>query len=341
MPFRRRRRAHEGMLKLITAFWQSQLIFVVAKLGVADALCAGPLTAEAIAERVGAHGPYLKRVLRALASVGVFACDGRGRFRLTPMAHTLRSDHPGSLRKIALMLVDDYNWQAWSALEHGVRTGHSPFEHIHGMPAFPYMERHPVKEQAFAASMASISTVEDEAVSRAYAFGRVHRLVDVGGAHGHLLTTILRNYAKLRGVLFDQPQVVEAAAHTGFITAADVRDRCQTAGGDFFAGVPEGADAYVLKYIIHDWDDEKCVRILENCRKAMSVDGRVLVIEHVVSGGNQHDWSKLLDINMMVVPGGSERTRDEFRELFTGAGLRLKRVIATRSPLTILEAVPP
>jgi hypothetical protein len=163
--------------------------------------------------------------------------------------------------------------------------------------------------------------------------------VDVGGAHGHLLATILRNYIKLRGVLFDQPPVIEEAAKTGVITASDIAARCEAVGGDFFESIPTGADAYVLKYIVHDWDDEKGVRILQNCRKAMAEDGRVLVIDHLVAAGNRFDWGKLMDINMMVMMGSKERTKDEFRQLFARAGLRLKRVIRTASPLSILEGV--
>jgi len=327
------------MLQRIAAYWQSQLVFVAAKLGVADVLAEGPLTADEIASRVGAHAPYLKRVLRALASLGIFAADPHERFHLNRLSQTLRSDHPESLRDFALMLVDDYNWSAWGALEHAVRTGDSAFEHVHGAPAFPWMQEHPEKEKMFSASMASISVMENAAVARAYAFGKLEKIVDVGGAHGHLLATILRSYVRLRGVLFDQPQVIQEAARSGFITSPDVSTRCETAGGDFFEAVPAGADAYVMKYIVHDWDDAKCVKILNNCRTAMGADGRVLVVDHVVGPGNRFDWGKLVDINMMVMLGSKERTKDEFRQLFARAGLRLKRVIKTASSLSILEAV--
>jgi len=333
------KRAHDAMLERIAAYWQSQLVFVAAKLGVADVLVGGPLTAEEIAVRVGAHAPYLKRVLRALASLGIFASDPHGRFHLTRLAQTLRSDHPESLRDFALMLVDDYNWSAWGALEHAVRTGDSSFEHVHGAAAFPWLQAHPEKEKMFSASMASISLLENAAVARAYAFGKLGRVVDVGGAHGHLLATILRSYIKLRGILFDQPQVIQEATRSGFLSSPDISGRCETVGGDFFDSVPAGADAYVLKYIAHDWNDEECVRILSNCRRAMAEDGRVLVVDHVVAPGNRFDWGKLVDINMMVMLGSKERTKDEFRQMIARAGLRLKRVIRTASPLSILEAV--
>ena len=181
--------------------------------------------------------------------------------------------------------------------------------------------------------------MENAAVTRAYAFGKVRKVVDVGGAHGHLLASILRSYVKVRGVLFDQPAVIAEASKTGFIGADDLGGRCEVVGGDFFESVPAGADAYVMKYIIHDWDDDESVRILQNCRKAMAEDGRVLVIDHVVAAGNRFDWGKLMDINMMVMMGSKERTKDEFRQLFTRAGLRLKRVIRTASSLSILEGV--
>ncbi|MBV8804349.1 MAG: hypothetical protein JO042_04865 [Sinobacteraceae bacterium] len=333
------RRAHDAMLERIAAYWQSQLVFVAAKLGIADALVDGPLTVEEIATRVGAHSPYLKRVLRALASLGIFAADPHGRYHLNRLSQTLRSDHPESLRNFALMLVDDYNWSAWAALEHAVRTGNSAFEHVHGAPAFPWMQKHPDKEKMFSASMASLSTMENAAVARSYAFGKLDRIVDVGGAHGALLATILRSYVKLRGVLFDQPQVINEATQAGLVTSPDISARCEMVSGDFFVSVPAGADAYVMKYIIHDWDDERCVRILGNCRKVMPPDGRVLVVDHVVAPGNRFDWGKLLDVNMMVMLGSKERTKDEFRQLFYRSGLRLKRVIRTGTTLSILEAL--
>ena len=339
MPRKRRPLPQETMLSLLTMHWVSQMLFVVAKLGVADALADKPQAVDAIAKRVGAHAPYLRRVLRALASVGVFAEDARGRFRLTPLAQTLRSDKPGSLRDFALMIDDDYNWKSWTRLSDAVESGASPFERAFGVPIFAYLQQHPDKERAFAASMASISGSENTAVARAYAFGRFARLIDVGGAHGHLLTTILRRHRKVKGVLYDQPQVVASAASSGFIDAADVRDRCEVAGGSFFEAVPAGADGYIMKYILHDWDDEKCLRILGHCRDAMTPEGRILVVDHVIPQGNGANWAKLLDVNMMVGPGGQERTREEFRALFARVGLRLARVIPTACPLSILEAV--
>jgi hypothetical protein len=327
------------MLGLITGYWVSQLVLVAANLGLADLLAKGPRTVEELARKTGTHAPFLRRVLRALASVGVFAETGSGRFRSTPVAATLRGGVPGSLRDFARMMVDDYNWHAWAALGDGVRTGGLAFERVHGKKIFPYLRERPEKDRTFSASMASLSSVENPEIARAYDFGRFATLVDVGGAHGHLLATILRRHRKLRGVLFDQPQVVAAAAKSGFISEKAVASRCEVEGGDFFASVPEGAGGYVMKYILHDWDDAAAVKILRNCRKAMAPGGRVLAVEHVIPPGNGANWGKLLDINMLTLTGGKERTRDEFRALFAGAGLKLARVVPTSTPLSILEGV--
>jgi len=329
----------KSMLAMLTSFWISQLLFVIAKLGVADVLVDGPMSVDAIAEKVGAQPLFLRRALRALASVDVFAEGSSGRFRLTPLAQTLRSDQPDSLRAFALMIASDYNWRAWGALEQNVVHGTNSFEHANGVPLFKYLEQHPQEDQIFSASMASLSAMENAAIAKAYRYGKLHCVVDVGGAHGHLLTIILELHTKLQGVLYDQPQVIEQALLDSYLNAPTIRARCTAIGGDFFSSVPAGADAYLMKYILHDWDDEGCVRILRNCREAMTPAGCVLAVEHVIAPGNRADWAKLIDVNMMVTLGGRERTREEFHDLFARAGLRLKRVIPTESPLSILEAV--
>jgi hypothetical protein len=314
------------------------MVYVAAELGIADVLARGPAKPAVVARRVGAHAPSVHRLLRALASVGVFAETSDGRFRLTPPASTLRSDVPGSLRAFARMIVAKSNWAAWGDLLHGVRTGELPFEHIFGVGHFEYLKARPEEDQLFSASMASISGPENAAVARSYDFGRFGTLVDVGGAHGHLLATILRRYRRLQGILFDQPQVVASAPASGFITAAAVKKRCRVEAGSFFDDVPHGADAYLMKYILHDWTDEQAVDILSRIRAAMNPRGRVLVAEHVIQKGNAPDWAKLLDINMLVLPGGRERTREEFRQLLASAGLKLRKVHPTASALKLIEA---
>jgi hypothetical protein len=337
MP-KRKAPPQQTMIALLTGHWIAQMLFAVAKLGVPDALASRALTPDAIAARVGANAGSLRRVLRALASVGAFSEDARGRFRLTPLGQTLRSGRPGSLRDFALMIVERYNYRSWERLTDALVQGSSAFELEFGQPIFEYLRDHPDDDRQFSASMASISATENDAVARAYPFRRHARLVDVGGAHGHLLATILRHDKKLRGVLYDQPQVVAGAEASGFVSAPGVRERCEVVGGNFFDGVPAGADAYLMKYILHDWDDAKCARILGHCRDAMAPGGRVLVADRVIAPGNGPDWSKWLDINMLVGPGGQERTRDEFAALFESAGLKLVKVHATRSPLSVLEA---
>jgi len=326
------------MMELMTGHWVAQMVFAVAKLGVPDALGTKALAADAIAKQVGANAAYLRRLLRTLASVGVFAEDARGRFKLTPLGQTLRNK-PGSARDFALMIVAPYNYRSWERLTDAVREGKTAFDLEFGRPLFDYLRDHPDDDRQFSASMASISAPENDAIARAYPFEKLGTLVDVGGAHGHLLATILRKHKKLRGVLFDQPQVVAGADASGFISAPGVRERCERVGGSFFESVPAGADAYLMKYIIHDWDDAKCERILGLCRDAMAPGGRVLVVDRVIRPGNAPDWSKWLDINMLVGPGGQERTLPEFSALFARAGLKLLKAHKTRSPLTVLEAV--
>jgi hypothetical protein len=326
------------MLELLTGHWIAQMLFTVIKLGVPDAVARRALPPHEIARAVGADGAYLRRVLRALAGVGVFAEDARGRFKVTPLGRTLCSDAPGSMRDFALMIGDEYNFHSWEALLEAVKQGRTAFDLAYQQPIFEYLRAHPDKDREFSAAMASISGTENDAVARAYPFGKFAKLVDVGGAHGHLLAAILRRHKKLRGVLYDQPQVVAGAGASGFVTAPGVQERCEVAGGSFFDSVPAGADAYLMKYIIHDWDDAKCARILGHCRDAMADGGRVLIVERVIRPGNAPDWSKWLDINMLVGPGGQERTRREFETLLASAGLALVKVHPTKSPLSIVEA---
>lgn len=327
------------MLGLITGYWISQMIFAAAKLGIADALGRGAMTAAALAKRVGADAPSLHRLLRALAGVGVVAEGSGGRFRLTPLGATMRSDAPNSLHNFALMIVDEYNWKPWAQLHWGVQTGKLAFNEVNGAPIFDYLRAHPEQDRIFSASMASISGPQNDAVAKAYDFSRLGTLVDVGGAHGHLLATILRRHRRIQGVLYDQPQVVAAATQAGFITDPKVAARVTTEGGSFFERVPAGADAYIMKYIIHDWNDDQCETILRNIRSVMAPSGRVLVVESVIGSGNKPDFGKMMDINMLVLTGGQERTREQFAALFARAGLRLKRVHATETAMSIVEAV--
>jgi hypothetical protein len=323
------------MLNLIVGYWVSKMIHEVARLGVADHLRAGPLSAAELARIAGADAAGLQRVLRALASVGVFSEDTSGRFALTPLGETLRSDRPDSLHDFALMMCESYNWQAWDRLHVGVTGTGVPFRQVFGMQLFEYLAQHPPDEAVFGRSMTSISGAENPAVAAALDLSGVRSLVDVGGSRGHLLDTVLRRHVAVRGVLFDLPQVVAGAA-AGPYLGGEIAERVSFVGGSFFEGVPHGHDAYMMKYVLHDWNDDECAQILTHCRKAMAPGGRVLVVDTVIEPGNAPQWGKLLDINMMVLTGGRERTAGEFAELFERVGLRLEAVIPTGCPVSVM-----
>lgn len=323
------------MLNLIVGYWISKMIHEVARLDIADHLRGGPRSAAELAQLAGADAAGLGRVLRALASVGVFTEDASGRFAATPLGETLRSDRPDSMRDFALMMCESYNWQAWDHLHAGVTGKDVPFREVFGLPVFEYLAGHPADEAVFARSMTSISGAENPAVAAALDLTGVRSLVDVGGSRGHLLDNVLRHHPGVRGVLFDLPQVV-AAAESGPYLGGDLAERVAFIGGSFFDGVPAGHDAYMMKYILHDWSDDECRTILTHCRNAMAPGGRVFVVDTVIEPGNAPQWGKLLDINMMVITGGRERTQPEFAELFASAGLRLDAVVSTGCPVSVL-----
>jgi len=322
--------------QMATGHWVSKAIYVAAQLGLADLLADGPKSVGELAAGAGADAPTLHRLMRALAGVGIFKQEADARFQLTPLAELLRTG-PGSLRGMALHLGESASWMAWDGLLESVRTGESAFRAVHGVEVFPYYAAHPESDEPFNEAMVAASGVVAEAVTGAYDFTPFGKIVDVGGGHGGLLTAILRAAPDARGVIFDQPQV--AAGARASVEAAGLASRCETAGGDFFESVPEGGDAYVLKWIVHDWDDERALRILRNCRRAMREGGRLLLVEGVVPEGNEPAMAKMMDLQMLVMTGGRERTAREFRALLAEAGFEMTRVVATNSPVSIVEAV--
>ena len=237
----------------------------------------------------------------------------------------------------AAMINEDWVWDAWQKLLHGVRTGENPVVTAYGMNVFEFLERHPEDLELFGQSMTSLSANENPTIAAAYKFTGIGTLVDIGGGHGSLLAMILKANKKLKGVLFDQPSVIARAQKDQHVTAAGIAERVSLVAGNFFEAVPRG-DAYLMKYILHDWNDEQCVKILENCRAAMNDNGRVLVCDNVIPPGNEPSWGKLLDIQMLVI-GGRERTKKEFAAMFNDAGLKLTRIVPTASPLSIVEGV--
>lgn len=325
------------MLDLINGYWVSQMVHVAAEMDLAGALRAGPCTVAELAAAKGVVAERLHRVMRALASVGVFREDGEGRFENTPLSETL-VDGAQSMRAFARMMPSSCNWQAWDDLMVGMKAAVIPFNEKNGSTHFEYLQKHPEEEEVFAQAMASISGAENPAVAAAFDPQGIGTLVDVGGSGGHLLAAVLQQHADVRGVLFDQPQVVEGARSAPYLNEGSLAGRVSFEGGDFFEAVPKGADGYLMKYILHDWDDEQCVAILKRCREAMADGGQVIVVDNVIEAGNEPSWGKLLDINMLVLTGGRERTADEFAALFAQAGLQLDRIVPTQCPLSLVIA---
>lgn len=326
------------MFTLIMGRWVSHLIYLAATLKLADFLRDRPRTVEELATVAGVQAPALYRVLRALASVGIFAETKRHQFKLTPLASTLQETSPGSMRAIAIMMGEKYHGDSWAQLLPGLKTGEVPFYRAHGVPYFQYLHEHAEDFRIFCEAMTNVSAMENPAIAAAYKFAKIRTLVDVGGGNGSLLATILHANPKLKGVLFDLPAVNSQAEQDHRLAANGIAQRCTLKAGDFFKAVPTGGDAYLVKRVLHDWNDEQCVKILANCCAAMNENGRVLVLDSVIPPGNAPDRGKLMDIQMLVI-GGRERTKEEFAALFRKAGLKLTRVLPTKCPLSIVEGV--
>jgi len=326
-----------ALMQMIAGKMLTQAIHVAARLGIADLIVEKPRGARELAQAVGAQEHALYRLLRALASVGVFAENNGGLFELTPMAELLRSDMPNSLRDLAIFFGEDWHWNSWGQAIYSVKTGKTAFEHVHGVGVFPYMAEHPEAARVFDGAMTNLSSIATPAVVEAYDFSGVKKLVDVAGGHGKLLAGILKAYPQMSGVLFDAPQVI-AGAGEQFIKEG-VAGRVELMAGDFYETVPAGADCYIMKHIIHDWDDERCLKILNNIHRAMAVGGKLLIVEMVIPPGNEPHFGKLQDLEMLLLPGGLERTEAEFKSLVERARFRLTRIIPTESPLSVVEAV--
>ena len=316
----------------------TQLLYVAAKLGIADLLYEGAKSSEELAQAVGAHPRTLYRVLRALASLGIFAEEQDQRFCLTPMADLLRTESPASLRPFALLSGEEWIWRAEGALLYSVRTGQAAFNQVHGMGTFDYYHQHAEAAACFNAAMTSLSGHEVAAILAAYDFAGMATMIDVGGGQGALLAAILQTYPHARGILFDLPAVVESAQ--SLLAAAGITERCTRVAGDFFQTLPGGGDAYIFKRVIHDWDDPQAQAILTQCRRAMAAHSRLLVMERVLPPGNTPSLGKLADITMLVHYGALERTEAEYRVLLEAAGFTLERIIPTQAPLSIIEGVP-
>ena len=328
----------DALWRMTNAYQVSQAINAAATLGIADLLEDGEKSVDELAEAAGADAASLYRLLRALASVGVFAEQADDRFGLTPTAEYLRSDVPGSIRAWAMFIGRPPTWSAWAYLPDSIRTGEPAFPKLYGTSSWEYRASRPEESAIFDAAMTGLSAGAAEAVVRGYDFSGIGIVADVGGGQGELLAAVLAANPNLRGILFDQPHVVAGAKD--LLERAGVADRCEVVGGSFFEAVPEGAYAYLLKSVIHDWDDAASIEILKKCRAATKNSGRLLLVERVVRPGNEPDPAKFSDLNMLVELGGRERTAEEFGRLYSEAGFRLTEAIPTGSPYHIIEGVP-
>ena len=328
---------HDQMARMITGYWVSQMVYVAAKLRIPDRLADGPKTAEELAQATGTYARSLYRLLRALASLGVFTEGDDHRFSPTPLADALRSDVPGSQWAMAIMMGEE-QYRCWGDLLESIRTGQTAFERLYGQPIFDYFAGHPEQARIFDAAMTGIHGPETQAMLDAYDFTGVGVLADIGGGNGSTLVGILERHPEMRGILFDLPGVVERAG--AGIEAAGLQGRCEVVGGSFFEAVPGGADAYLLRHIIHDWDDERATAILRTVRRAMGEGARLLVVEGVIPPGDEPSFAKLLDLTMLVAPGGLERTEEEYRRLYEAAGFRLRRIVPTAAGVDVIEGEP-
>lgn len=324
----------EQLAQMLVGYWVSQALYVAAKLGLADLVKSGPRTAADLAQATGTHAAALHRLLRGLASVGVFAEDGQQRFGLTPLAECLRGDLPGSQRAFAMM-VGEEQFRAFGELLYSVQTGKIAFDHVVGQPVFDFLSQHPEKAKVFDEAMVGVHGRETAAMIDAYDFSTIGVLADVGGGNGSLLTAVLQHCSKLRGLLYDLPGVAERAKER--LREAGLAERCQVVPGNFFEAVPPGADAYLMRHIIHDWDDAKALTILRNVHQVIRPDGKLLVVESVIPPGNEPFFGKLLDLAMLAIPGGQERTAEEYRQLFRAGGFELTRIVPTRTEISVIE----
>ncbi|MDI3283917.1 methyltransferase [Polyangium sp. 15x6] len=303
--------------------WISRMIYAAAKLGIADSIQEGPRSSDELAASLGVHAGALYRMLRALSGAGVFTELPERRFALAPLGATLRTGAPGSMRDFVLLFGGDVYARAWLDLLSSVQSGKTAVEHVFGAPLYPYLAGHPEDAELFDKAMTSFTHVDTAAAAARYDFSAFRTVVDVGGGHGSLLVAVLERNPELRGILFDQPHILEGArARVG---ASAVAARCEVVAGDFFEAVPS-ADVHMLKHIVCNWDDDAAIRILKRCHRALPPGGRVLVIESVIGFSAP---AELLDVHLLAVVGGRMRTEQEHRDLLAAAGFRLTRLLPT------------
>jgi hypothetical protein len=315
----------------------SGAVFAFARLGIADVLESGPKTPAEVAVAINADPESVYRLLRATAAVGVATEGPDGKFSQTQLSDALRTNAVPSMRGAAIFLADEWHMLGWGRLSDAVTDGKTVLEKIYGMPIFDYLAKNPEPGAHFDRAMTSMSTLEGPPVVAAYDFSVFQSITDVGGGHGFLLAKILEANPHLQGVLYDAPHVV-AGAPSGPLAA--VLNRCKLESGNFFESVPAGSDAYIMKHIIHDWPDDLCIKILKHCRAGVNPGGKLLVVDHCIPPGNDFRTSKFMDLEMLLFPGGKERTEAQFRHIFEASGWKLTRVIPTQSEIAVVEGIP-
>ena len=329
--------AHVQMFQLLNGIYIAGAIGTLAQLRIPDLLEHGPKSVAELAQEIKADADALYRLMRATASVGVLTEGVDGKFSQTALSALLCSKANPSLRGFAAMHGAEWHSMGWANLEYCVRTGRQALDKVYGMSIFKYFQQHPDLASVFNEAMTNLSSIDGPAIVDAYPFDGIHSIVDVAGGHGYLLSLILARHSKMTGTLYETPQVI-TGAKSGPLKP--MLDRCTFTSGDIFTSVPSGADAYIMKHIIHDWPDDLCIRILEGCRKGVNAKGKLLVVDSVIQAGNDFAPGKFLDLQMLIFPGGRERTEKQFRELFAAAGWRLNRIIATEAPESVIEGLP-
>ena len=329
---------HVQLVNMGRAFMVSRVVYAAAKLGLADELAEGPRSAAELADRLKVHAPSLHRLMRMLAGLGVLTEQDAQRFALTPLGAALETGAPGAARSSLLWFGGPWASGAWDHIMYSLETGKSGMEKAHGMPLFDCLAQHPEFASLFSQMLMGLHSGEPPAVADAYDFSGFGTVVDVGGANGNMLAAILSRHAGPRGLLFDRAHVVSDAP--ALLEARGVSERVTIEAGDFFESVPAGGDAYVLSHVIHDWTEEQCLTILGHCRKVMKPNGRLLLVEMVIPPGDGPHPGKLLDMTMLLMTDGQERTEAEYASLLDKAGFRLTRVVPTKSAASVVEAVP-
>jgi hypothetical protein len=325
------------LMQMVFGFIPARAISLVAELGIADLLKDGAKSAKELAIATDSHARSLYRLLRVCASVGVFSENENNQFSNTVLSDLLRSDSPESLKDFSIMIGDNTQFKTWGRFDYAVKTGQPAFDEVFGMPYFDFIGINPKEAKTFNDAMTGMSIGSSMAVLQSYDFSGIKILVDVGGGHGFLLASILNKYPDMQGINFDVP-ALKADAEALFAQHG-VSNRSHYDSGDFFQTVTTGGDAYIMKHIIHDWNDEQCVAILSNCRKGIKKGGKVLLVEMVLPDGNEPSMGKLLDLQMLSVLPGCERTRAEYADLLEKSGFELTQIVPTPSPYSVIEGM--